>query len=174
MVENLRVITSRRRGAIMATVETTTTCNVTFPCPRKPSDSWSRRGRPNTFRFKANTFTSDSRFYQHQPQLNDFPNIFFFAQWVGHGLSSLSGVTQKGGFLEGKKMATRDAGVSSHDRGAPYSQSHGINFAFTGMKTKKQERSSNIKSTIRLAGATSVLYTALHTAITRWFPMTSS
>ena len=37
-----------------------------------------------------------------------------------------------------------------------------------------QERSSNIKSTIRLAGATSVLYTALHTAITRWFPMRSS
>ena len=62
-------------------------------------------------------------------------------------------------------MATRDAGVSSHDGGAPYSQSHG--FAFTGMKTKMQERSSNIKSTIRLAGATSVLYTALHTAITR-------
>ena len=30
MVENLRVITSRRRGAIMATVETTTTCNVRF------------------------------------------------------------------------------------------------------------------------------------------------
>ena len=104
MVENLRVITSRRRGAIMATVETTTTCNVTFPCPRKPSDSWSRRGRPNTFRFKANTFTSDTRFYQHQPQLNDYQNIFFFAQWVGHGLSSLSGVTQKGGFLEGKNL----------------------------------------------------------------------
>ena len=170
MVENLRVITSRRRGAIMATVETTTTCNVTFPCPRKPSDSWSRRGRPNTFRFKANTFTSDSRFHQHQPQLNDFQNIFFFAQWVGHGFSSFCGET----FHEGKNLGGDKRRVSRHDRGVPYSPSHGINFAFTGMKTKMQERSSNIKSTIRLAGATSVLYTALHTATTRWFPMRSS
>ena len=76
-------------------------------------------------------------------------------------------VTQKGSFLEGKNLCGDKRRVSSHDRGAPCSQFHGINFAFTGMKTKMQERSSNIKSTIRLAGATSVLYTALHTAITR-------
>ena len=84
-----------------------------------------------------------------------------------HGFSSFSGVTQKGGSLEGKNLDGDKRRVSSHDRGAPYPQSHGINFAFTGMKTKMQERSTNIKSTIRLAGATSVLYTALHTAITR-------